>query len=130
MSSNYLGRWVLVTPLDGSEPFEDEIIGDFIGSHLVTRQGIEVTYNGDEAIPYNINKGYVREPKYNIKWITKKMKESEVKVGAPVWYHPTIDEPEREAAVITSGIWNVGGTPCCKIDIRSGCVAIEALEKR
>lgn len=52
MSSSYLGRKVIVTPFEG-EPFEDVITGDMCGVCLRTSKGIEVTYDGNEAIPWN-----------------------------------------------------------------------------
>ena len=54
----------------------------------------------------------------------------EIKKNVMVWYHPVIGEPTRHSAIILSEPWEVGGTMCCMIDICSGCVAIEALERR
>ena len=67
MSSSYLGRKVIVTPFDG-EPFEDVITGDMCGVCLRTSKGIEVTYDGNEAIPWN-KFGPTRSPWYKeIRW--------------------------------------------------------------
>lgn len=58
------------------------------------------------------------------------MKRNEIVIGKNVWYHPTIGNSYREAAVITSEVYDICGSECCKIDIRSGVVDIEALEER
>ena len=55
------------------------------------------------------------------------MKRNEIEVGRKVFYHPTIGAPEKKPAVITSEVYDICGTECCKIDIRTGVVAIEAL---
>ena len=58
------------------------------------------------------------------------MKSENVKIGKAVIFHPIIGGPDgAERAVIKSEVFDICGTPCCKIDIRSGCVAIEALEE-
>ena len=56
------------------------------------------------------------------------MTAKEVKKGMKVKYHPIIGVGPGEDATVTSDVFEIGGTPCCKIDIRSGCVAVEALE--
>ena len=57
------------------------------------------------------------------------MKAADIKIGTKVIYHPIIGEEEGKEATVTSPVFEVCGTPCCMIDIRSGCVAIEALTK-
>ena len=56
------------------------------------------------------------------------MKASEITIGKKVKYHPFIGDSGYEIGTITSGVFSIGGTECCMIDIRSGCVAIESLE--
>lgn len=56
------------------------------------------------------------------------MKANEVKVGMKVKYHPIIGVGPGEDATVVSEVFEIGGTPCCMIDIRSGCVDLEALE--
>lgn len=58
------------------------------------------------------------------------MTKDEIKIGTKVWYHPVIGEPDRREGVITSEPYEMCGTMCCMIDSCTGCVAIEALEKR
>ena len=57
------------------------------------------------------------------------MKAKDIKIGLKVIYHPIIGDEDGEPATITSEVFEIGNTPCCMIDIRSGCVAIEALTK-
>lgn len=57
------------------------------------------------------------------------MKASDIKIGKKVIYHPIMDSPKGEPAVIKSEVFEICGTKCCMIDIRSSCVAIEALEE-
>ena len=45
-----------------------------------------------------------------------------------VKYHPIIGVGLGEDATVVSEVFEIGGTPCCMIDIRSGCVDLEALE--
>ena len=55
------------------------------------------------------------------------MTRDEIVIGKKVFYHPTISAPEKEPAVITSEVYDICGSECCKIDIRAGVVDIEAL---
>lgn len=57
------------------------------------------------------------------------MKKEEIIVGTKVWYYPTLGDSKREEAVITSGPYEMCGTVCCSIDIRSSVVCIDNLEK-
>lgn len=57
------------------------------------------------------------------------MKVQNVKIGKKVIYHPVIGGEYGEEAVITGEAYEMCGTICCFIDIRSGCVDIEALEE-
>jgi hypothetical protein len=57
------------------------------------------------------------------------MKVQNVKIGKRVIYHPVIGGEYGEEAIITSEAYEMCGTQCCFIDIRSGCVDIEALEE-
>lgn len=65
---NYVGRKIIVYPLDGSEPFEDEITQEYYNSHIVSGHGIEFLYSGNEAIPYRRGKGYSRPQKYRFEF--------------------------------------------------------------
>ena len=58
------------------------------------------------------------------------MKVSEIVIGKKVYYHPIIGGAEKKEATITSEVFEIGGTPCCRVDSVSGCVAIEALTER
>jgi hypothetical protein len=58
------------------------------------------------------------------------MTKEEIIIGTPVWYYPTLGLPKKEEAVITSEPYEMCGTICCKINIRSSVVCIENLEKR
>jgi len=58
------------------------------------------------------------------------MKKEEIIVGAKVLYYPILGLPTKEEAVITTGPYEMCGTVCCKINIRSSVVCIENLEKR
>lgn len=55
------------------------------------------------------------------------MEAKDIKIGTKVIYHPIIGDEEGEPATITSEAFDICGTPCCMIDIRSGCVDIESL---
>ena len=57
------------------------------------------------------------------------MKKEEIIAGTKVWYYPTLGDSKREEAVITSGPYEICGTVCCNIDIRSSVVCIDNLEK-
>lgn len=57
------------------------------------------------------------------------MKAQDIKIGKKVIYHPIIGDDYGEEAVITGESYEICGTICCFIDIRSGCVDIEALEE-
>lgn len=56
------------------------------------------------------------------------MTKEEIIIGTPVWYYPILDNSKREEAVITSGPYEMCGTVCCKISIRSSVVCIDNLE--
>ena len=58
------------------------------------------------------------------------MTKSEANIGKKVWYHPIIGNANREEALITSEPFDMCGTTCCMIDIRSSVVDIESLEER
>ena len=57
------------------------------------------------------------------------MKAKDIKIGKKVIYHPVIGEYYGEEAVITGDAYEMCGNICCSIDIRSGCVDIEALDE-
>lgn len=57
------------------------------------------------------------------------MKVQDVKIGKKVIYHPIIGDKKGEKATITSEVYQMCGALCCKIDIRTGVVDIEALEE-
>ena len=57
------------------------------------------------------------------------MKVQDIKIGKKVIYHPVIGGDYGEKAVITGEPYEMCGTICCFINIRSGCVDIEALEE-
>ena len=57
------------------------------------------------------------------------MNVEKIKVGKKVIYHPILNDKDGEEAVITHGVFEVCGTLCCMINIRSSCVAIENLEE-
>lgn len=57
------------------------------------------------------------------------MKVQDIKVGKKVKYHPFLGDKMFEEATITSGPYEMCGTICCMIDIRSSCVAIQNLEE-
>ena len=63
-----LGMRCKVIPIDGSEPFEDYIKQHFVGSHFVTSKGIEIDYDGYEAIPTRHHIP-IRKPHYEIEWL-------------------------------------------------------------
>lgn len=58
------------------------------------------------------------------------MKKEEIKKGKKVWYYPILGGEKKEAAVITSEPYEMCGTICCTIDIRTSVVCIENLEER
>jgi hypothetical protein len=58
------------------------------------------------------------------------MEKEDIIVGKKVWYYPILGGSKREEAVITSEPFEMCGTICCKIDIRSSVVDIENLEER
>lgn len=58
------------------------------------------------------------------------MEKEDIIVGKKVWYYPILGGSKREEAVITSEPFEMCGTVCCKIDIRSSVVDIENLEER
>ena len=58
------------------------------------------------------------------------MTKEEIIIGTPVLYYPILGLPKKEEAVITSEPYEMCGTICCKINIRSSVVCIENLEKR
>jgi len=51
MQELYLGKKLKITVLETGETFEDYLHGHFVGSHWITSKGVEITENGDEAIP-------------------------------------------------------------------------------
>ena len=56
----------------------------------------------------------------------------DVHPGKHVYYYAWVDEYENSEpveAVITSGPCEVGGTLCCRIDVRSGVVALRNLSE-
>jgi len=60
------------------------------------------------------------------------LKVQDVEIGKRVFYYPWVDELENskgEPAVITSGPCEISGTLCCRIDIRSGVVALRNLSE-
>ena len=57
------------------------------------------------------------------------MKVQDIQVGKKVKYHPILGNRQFEDATITSGPYDICGTICCKIDIRSSVVDIENLEE-
>lgn len=57
------------------------------------------------------------------------MKVREIQPGMKVKYFPIIGGTEYEIATIVSEPFCVCGTTCVMLDIRSGCIAIENLEK-
>ena len=57
------------------------------------------------------------------------MKKSEIIIETKVWYYPILGDSKREEAVITSEPYEMCGTICCKINIRSSVVCIDNLEK-
>jgi len=59
-----------------------------------------------------------------------KMEKEEIIVGTKVWYYPILGDSKREEAVITSGPYEMCGTVCCKIDIRSSVICIDNLERQ
>ena len=71
MASAYLGRKVIVTPFEG-EPFEDVITADCCGVCLQTSRGIEVTYDGNEAIPWRNHKPTRGRWYKDIRWKVEK----------------------------------------------------------
>ncbi len=56
------------------------------------------------------------------------MKKEEIIVGTKVWYCPILGDSKKEEAVITSGPYEMCGTVCCNIDIRSSVVCIDNLK--
>ena len=60
------------------------------------------------------------------------LKVQDVCVGKHVYYYAWADEYENskpEEAVITDGVCEIGGTLCCRIDIRSSVVALRNLSE-
>jgi len=57
------------------------------------------------------------------------MKAQDIKVGKKIIYHPILGDRYGETGVITSEVYEMCGTQCCKIDIVSGVVDIESLEE-
>lgn len=58
------------------------------------------------------------------------MNKEEIKIGKKVWYHPILNFPEKEEAIITTEPFDMYGTTCCFINIRTSVVNIENLEER
>ena len=58
------------------------------------------------------------------------MTSSKIKIGKKVWYYPILGGSKREEAVIKSEPYEMCGTTCCFIDIRSSVVDIDNLEER
>lgn len=58
------------------------------------------------------------------------MKVQDIQVGKKVKYHPDLGSKRFEDAIITSGPYEICGSICCKIDIRSSVVDIENLEEQ
>ena len=56
------------------------------------------------------------------------MTKKEIQVGKKVWYYPILGGSKKELAVIESEPYEMCGTTCCMIDIRSSVVAIENLK--
>ena len=68
--SGYVGRLIMVYPLDGREPFKDRITQEFGGLGVVSESGISFTYGGNELIPYKGNtREHVRQAKYRMEFI-------------------------------------------------------------
>ncbi len=60
------------------------------------------------------------------------LKVQDVKPGKRVFYYPWVSEqenPKGEPAMITGEACEVCGTLCCRIDIRSGVVALRNLSE-
>lgn len=57
------------------------------------------------------------------------MKKQDIKIGKSVKYFPILGGDKYEEATITSEPYEMCGTVCCKIDIRSSVVDIENLEE-
>lgn len=57
------------------------------------------------------------------------MKAKDIKIGLKVIYHPIIGDSYGKETTVTSEVFDVCGTPCCMVDICSGCVDIESLTK-
>ena len=57
------------------------------------------------------------------------MDPKKVKIGKRVIYHPVIGGDYGEEAIIASEAYEMCGTYCCKIDIRTGVVDVEALDE-
>ena len=57
------------------------------------------------------------------------MRVQDIKIGKKVIYHPVIGGDYGEEAIIASEAYEMCGTYCCKIDIRTGVVAVEALDE-
>ena len=58
------------------------------------------------------------------------MTKEQIEIGKKVWYYPILGDSKREEAVIKTEPYEMCGTVCCKIDIRSSVVDIENLEER
>jgi len=56
------------------------------------------------------------------------MKPEDIKIGKRVKYYPVLGGRKYEEATITHECFDICGTTCCMIDIRSSCVAIQNLE--
>lgn len=54
----------------------------------------------------------------------------EITKNKKVWYYPILGDTKREEAVITGEPFEMCGTTCCFINIRSAAVDIENLEER
>lgn len=57
------------------------------------------------------------------------MTKEEIKIGKKVWYHQILDFPKKEEAIITTEPFDMCGTICCFINIRTSVVDIENLEE-
>lgn len=57
------------------------------------------------------------------------MKKQDIKIGKSVKYFPILGGNKYEEATITGGPYEMCGTVCCMIDIRSSVVDIENLEE-
>ena len=118
--------------IDACKSYFEEFVRDILGTIICIdkdclKKLIDDRYKEHERIKKEIDK-----LQYILTIISryKTMRKDEIKPGVKVWYHPVIGDPFRKEAEITSEAFEMCGTDCCMIDICSGCVDIEALEKR